>query len=574
MPTQQLTLLAAPLRMLFHGGLLYHFSVAGVDVHNMLGQRVAWAELSGVTCGAVNTDAVYLGTSAGVYSLAHSAVATGGDQTSAVALAYDTGTSPALADDAVAGLAGLGTTLLVTHAAGADYLPNASTVYRYSDASGCGPCALSATELAYILGDGTVHRLVLPTTDWTSSSATIYSASGETTPPALNKLTDPTAPPGSGYAVAWSGDYLAVGHASGNLLSIYKKSGSTLSKLADPASPGSAVFGVAWSGDYLAVGKSASPYLSWYSRSGDTLTKLTDPTTPPGATYRLAWSGDYLVVPHAVGAGTRGLSFYKRSGSTLSKLTDPADPGGGGNTAAWIGSYLFVGTTGSPYLVVYRRDGDTLTKLSAVADAPAGAVSWLAVSGDYLAVTCAASPYLYLYQWDAATETLTQKAGPASALPGAGRGLAWSGDYLMVGFNASPWLSVYKRAGGALEKELDADSLSAAAYSCGVDSNRLAVSMTASPYLYWYELVPGTTGGDGLLAAADCIAFGADLFVGSAGGINIIGATSRELTALLGGAPVAAIHPTSTATTSAGLLAYGTDDGADGGRFGIIDLSA
>jgi hypothetical protein len=83
----------------------------------------------------------------------------------------------------------------------------------------------------------------------------------------------------------------------------------------------------------------------------------------------------------------------------------------------------------------------------------------------------------------------------------------------------------------------------------------------------------GESGGGELLAPANCVAFGAELFIGSDEGIDIIGSSSRAI-ASPDGNPVSALCPIPTATTATGKLAYGTSDGDNGGQFGVIDLSA
>lgn len=89
---------------------------------------------------------------------------------------------------------------------------------------------------------------------------------------------------------------------------------------------------------------------------------------------------------------------------------------------------------------------------------------------------------------------------------------------------------------------------------------------------------PQWINGDGSTAAGlvpQALAFGADLFIGTQGGVFCNdGSDTTDLTdALSAGADVRAVCPTTGATANSGLLAYGTADDADGGNFGVIDLS-
>ncbi len=72
------------------------------------------------------------------------------------------------------------------------------------------------------------------------------------------------------------------------------------------------------------------------------------------------------------------------------------------------------------------------------------------------------------------------------------------------------------------------------------------------------------------------LAFGADLFIATPAGVSIYdGTTVTNLTSALGAVvDCRFVHPASTATDSAGTLAYATNDGAAGGRFGIYNITA
>lgn len=161
-----------------HGALIYHFSAGGLDVHDKSGTRLAYATLAVVVGGAVNDNGVYLATSdGGVHKLSHTSVTTGGDRTADLVQAYHTGSTPALQSNTCAGIAGKGTALLVTHAAGADFFPDEATAYQYTDAGGCGACAIGSGQIAYALTSG-CHVKTTPAADW--STATHLDTTAET----------------------------------------------------------------------------------------------------------------------------------------------------------------------------------------------------------------------------------------------------------------------------------------------------------------------------------------------------------------------------------------------------------
>jgi WD40 repeat protein len=588
MAIKQLTLLGSTVKRIADSdGLLFHFTEGGVDVHNMLGQRQAYASLANVTCGAVNSNGVYLGTSTGgVYKLTHAAVASGGDQTSALTQAITTATTPAIASNTVAGMDGAGTALIVSTAAGVDFLPDAATVYSYTDANGCGACTINATEIAYVLASGDVHRLNHPTENWSSGDATVYTAAESVTTLDYEGVPDVTHD--YSYGVFWTpnGSYLLFCNADGNTaLWLYSFSAGTLTKLSehDTASFANGNGGISINGDYIAVGCYSSPYLTWYTMAGSTITKRTDPSALPAVGKYPAWcpsDDQYLAVCHYVGDGTSGLSFLKRNGTTaLDTLTTPDDPGGNGYICAWNGNYLAVGHAASPYITMYRRDGDTLTKLTGVGFAHTGACSALAWHGNYLAAAQSGTYRLIVYAWDPVTETVTELTGLDQDLPSYIGFVDWhnSGSFLAVSINASPWLYLYEFDGDALTLVTSTDGggvLVEHAYKGAWNGDYLAVTQSTTPSGEGIRLFSlGEKGGGDLLAPAACLALGTDLFIGSDNGIDVLGSSTRAI-ASPDGKPVKAVAPTPTATTATGILAYGTSDGEDGGQFGAIDLSA
>ncbi|MDW7643459.1 MAG: LamG domain-containing protein [Desulfuromonadales bacterium] len=169
----QLTLLGTTVKKIVgYGANLYHFTEAGLDVHTQAeGTRLAWASLANVTCGAVNDNGIYLGTSAaGVYFLPHSSVSTGGDRTADLVQQLTTTSTPALLSNAVTGLVGRGTKLLATTGGGVNYLPDTLTVYKYTDVAGCSAPAISTTAIAYVASDGIAYTKAYPSADWATAT--------------------------------------------------------------------------------------------------------------------------------------------------------------------------------------------------------------------------------------------------------------------------------------------------------------------------------------------------------------------------------------------------------------------
>lgn len=97
-------------RIVEHGAYLYYFTAAGVEAYDPVTRaRQAYADVANTTCGAVNTNGVYIGTSdAGVYLLTFAAITAGGNQTGAVVSKFKTTTTPALTSDVVHAMHGEG----------------------------------------------------------------------------------------------------------------------------------------------------------------------------------------------------------------------------------------------------------------------------------------------------------------------------------------------------------------------------------------------------------------------------------------------------------------------------------
>jgi hypothetical protein len=180
-------------------GLIYIFSAAGVDVYRQNDwTRVAWAALSGVTCGAINDAGIWLGTSLGVWFLPFSI---SGASSHRLFQALTATTTPNLQSNNVLGLAGRDSALLVITASGVDFiLPGAVT--RAVIGSLPGACAIDATRIAYAVAAG-FHMLDRPSVDWDASAAMV-----------LTSLTAPALLSDTVQTLDFAGD-LVIGTAGG-----------------------------------------------------------------------------------------------------------------------------------------------------------------------------------------------------------------------------------------------------------------------------------------------------------------------------------------------------------------------
>lgn len=168
------------------GGFVYVFSANGVDVYlpSLLGwSRVAFSALANVTCGAVNDNGLWLGTSdAGVWFVPHGS----GNLTRQLENYYaETGADQVLQSNNVQGMAATGTALLICTDTGAEFAPAIGANYVYDDSNGCTAAAINGSKIAYAINSG-IHVLNHPTADWDSGDVTALTAASS---PALSSNT-------------------------------------------------------------------------------------------------------------------------------------------------------------------------------------------------------------------------------------------------------------------------------------------------------------------------------------------------------------------------------------------------
>jgi hypothetical protein len=158
-------------------GTIAIFSSGGVDLYQKTYSawvRTGFASLPNVTSGAFNLNGLWLGTSdRGVWHLPPGT----GNLTSLLRKYYATiGTSFFIQSDNISHVAGNGSSLLVTHDAGAEYFPAPGVPFQYTDAGGCGACDVNDTAISYAVSSG-LHTLDIPSSDWVAGDALILTTS-------------------------------------------------------------------------------------------------------------------------------------------------------------------------------------------------------------------------------------------------------------------------------------------------------------------------------------------------------------------------------------------------------------
>jgi WD40 repeat protein len=308
------------------------------------------------------------------------------------------------------------------------------------------------------------------------SRISIYKRSGTS----FTKLSDPDVvlSSGNGLSVAFSnadGTYLALTSDSfGNYLTIYKRDGDAFTKLSEPDTPPAGpTAACAFSPDdtYLAVGTNQFNKVIVYKRTGDAFANLSIASGPTGYVSGLAWSPDgvYLAAAHD---NSPYITIYKRTGDSFTPLSDPAvlptGHAGNGRGAACAfsddGRFLTVAHADSPFITIYERSGDTFTKLDAPRIfEPAGNVNGVAWNHatNRVAAAHATTPFAASYNTDSGV--FERLADPGTLPASTGNGAAWNpdGSSLAIGHNTTPFVTIYNRSGDTLTKLSNPASLPA-----------------------------------------------------------------------------------------------------------------
>lgn len=185
------------------------------------------------------------------------------------------------------------------------------------------------------------------------------------------------------------------------------------------------------------------------------LTKISNPGTLPSGNghWGIGWSHDGVYI--AVGStASPYLLIYKRSGNTLTKLSNPLTlPTGNVYFCEFShdDTYLAVGEYNSPYLLIYKRSGDTFTKLPNPSNLPPGRVysgSWTH-DDTYLAITFSngSDPRFYVYKRSG--DTFTKLTDPATFVT-LGYDIVWSPDGLRLLHHTNGGVGVYSRSGDTI----------------------------------------------------------------------------------------------------------------------------
>jgi WD40 repeat protein len=167
------------------------------------------------------------------------------------------------------------------------------------------------------------------------------------------------------------------------------------------------------------------------------------------------------------------------------------------------GQYLAISHAQSPYLTIYSRAGDSYVKVTDPVILPAalnisdpnggggGGVSF-GFNGTYLAVAHTVAPFLTIYKRTG--NTFTKLPNPAILPTGKARAVHFSADgtYLAVAINpGSPGLIIYKRTGDVFTKLADPDITHNNAYACSfsINTNYLALGLTSAPNIVIYKRI-------------------------------------------------------------------------------------
>jgi hypothetical protein len=146
-------------------------SANGADIYSVDDwSRLAWVAMGDITCGAINTNGIYLGTSdAGVYRLPFTA---SGASTSSLIRVFGPGAAVELASANIVDLSGHGTALAIATASELVYLPTPVVGYAYTGSGTPLLCAINDTYLAWATS-AAVGFTTLPTDDFVAAETTI-----------------------------------------------------------------------------------------------------------------------------------------------------------------------------------------------------------------------------------------------------------------------------------------------------------------------------------------------------------------------------------------------------------------
>ena len=144
------------------------FSTQGVDIYRTSDmQRVAWAAIPNVTCGAANNSGIYVGTSdAGIYRLPLTALdCANGD----MVWMFGTADSITLSSFDIKSIATNGQAMLIATASECIYTPDGVTAYS-CDGSGIVACAMSDNYIALATAQNVFIFSGHPTANWSLAS--------------------------------------------------------------------------------------------------------------------------------------------------------------------------------------------------------------------------------------------------------------------------------------------------------------------------------------------------------------------------------------------------------------------
>lgn len=533
------------------GIYLFYFTAVGVDIVDPVTRSVVgWMTVANTTCGCVNDNGVYIGTTNGVFFLPTSSIGIG-DKTSLVVAKFSTTTVPTVLNNAILDMAGLGTMLTIATSGGVDYFPDSLGTIKYTyTLAGATKVDISGIYLGYVIG-GKAYTIVLPIGNWTtgvalSSSLAVINDISFGADDCLFAGTS-TGVIGCKLPTIESISVVGVFGASSNVNTVYADVDTTMHG-------GTLAYGTS-----VGDGTGRMGILSMKSKGnlvnhpGDFTVVYCQGLEVIGYKDNLDYREDAVassVRLNLVGVTVKtivrsaGYIFhFTESGVDVHRITD-----GVRVCYAYVSGTVCGAVNDNG---VYFGTGAGGIKIMPWSSVISGWDQSLAVTLAYGTATVPAIQAM----------TIVSMAGIGSSLIVA---TSAGVDFLPI---AS---TVYHRTviGGALAVSMDTTRI---AYSEG-GYGYWAPYPIANWDLTFMTLVAGTPG-----TAVRATAFGKDLFVATNDGImiwNTVNGSNQQITLVLGALrDVTAIHPTTVAGLGVGLLAYGISYGDGSGKFGVLDLS-
>lgn len=146
-------------------GRVIVFTSAGVDIYRISDwTRIAWAAIPNVTCGTMNDNGIYIGTSdAGVWKLP---LTVSGASNGSLVQEFGPGAAVSFDSSNIVDISGAGTALAIIAGSTLYFLPTRFVAYTYTGAMTPTGVRTDGTNIAIIGNDGSAVINAVPTADW------------------------------------------------------------------------------------------------------------------------------------------------------------------------------------------------------------------------------------------------------------------------------------------------------------------------------------------------------------------------------------------------------------------------